>query len=274
MGKLLSIFFVALTLISVSARAELAATPLSGDARLVTFDIDPDNTYLILTKPRAVTHLEFPEGEKITTLAAGDTTNWEFTPTKDRRHLFVRARIENSTTSMTVITDKRSFQFVVKATADGSKWYQRVTWRVPQTLLLDQEPAAVAQGEAPNDSKASLEESSEPAVNPADLKFNYVVEGAAPFKPTSVFDDGKMTWIRMPHGLQELPVVFALDDSGEYMLVNYVVKQDFLLVQRVVERMVLKIGKAEVKLSKAKKKSWFGSDSANDSAFQRGLYGN
>lgn len=248
---------VSLALMATPALAELTPTPLTGDARLVTFDFDPDNTYLVLTKPRAVTHLEFPEGERIQTLAAGDTSNWEITPTKDRRHIFIKARIENSSTTMTVITEKRSYQFVVKATADGSKWYQRVTWRLPQTLLLDNER------DEPNakltDSTAGPASPDEFAVRPEDLRFNYVIEGAAPFRPTSVFDNGKMTWVRMPAGLQELPVVFALDESGEFLLVNYLPQGDYLLIQRVMDKMILKVGKTQITVSKqAKPASWFG----------------
>lgn len=252
------------------AFAELAPTPLTGDARLVTFDFDPDNTYLVLTKPRAVTHLEFPEGERIQTLAAGDTNNWEITPTKDRRHIFLKAKIENSSTTMTVISEKRSYQFVIKATAEGSKWYQRVTWRLPQTLLLDDETEPKAK---PTEETAAVSAPDGISVRPEDLHFNYAIEGTAPFRPTSVFDNGKMTWVRMPGGLQELPVVFALDESGEYLLVNYLPQGDYLLIQRVMDKMVLKVGKTQITVSKqVKPTSWFGF--GGETSNVPNLYGN
>lgn len=273
MQKLLSSTVVAFALLGLPAHAEMTPTPLSGDARLVTFDFDPDNTYLVLTKRRAVTHLEFPDGERIQTLAAGDTTNWEFNASKDRRHLFIKAKIVNSTTSMTVITDKRSYQFVIKATQEGSKWYQRVTWNVPSTLLMDLEAdeARPFQGNRPDPVLATPEGH---AVRPESLRFNYTIEGTAPFRPTGVFDDGKLTWVRMPAGIQELPVVFALDDGNEPMLVNYVVKGEYLLIQRVVERMLLKIGKTQVTVvrnSKPQSNSLFG---FRRNEQQVNLYGN
>lgn len=261
MKRFLNILALALAVGSV--HAELTPTPLTGDARLVTFDFDPDNTYLVLTKPRAVTHLEFPEGERVQTLAAGDTHNWEITATKDRKHIFIKAKIENSTTTMTVISEKRSYQFVIKATGDGSKWYQRVTWRVPQTLLLDSE----AEEQRPKSQDTHTANNSEiPGIRPEDLRFNYQIEGSAPFKPTSVFDNGKMTWIRMPAGLQELPVVFGLDESGDYLLVNYVPQGDYLVVQRVLEKMVLKVGKTQVTVTKQPRQtSWFSFGGATNS---------
>ena len=119
------------------AGAELVATPLQGDARLVQFEYDPDNTYLILARPKSVTHMEFGSDERIATVAGGDTKNWELTPTANRHHLFIKPVYDSIETSMTVITDKRSYQFVLRSTGAGSKWYQRVTWRNGKTMLLD-----------------------------------------------------------------------------------------------------------------------------------------
>lgn len=258
----------ALAVVAPATQAELAPTPLPGDARLVTFDFDPDNTYLILSKPRAVTHLEFPEGETILTIAAGDTANWELTPTQNRRHLFIKPKVEQNLTSMTVLTDKRSYQFVIRATAEGQKWYQRVTWRVPVTLMLDGPAAGAAVPATPvvevpvaarANAAASSMEVADGQVRPEDLKFDYSIEGDAPFRPVQVFDNDRMTWVRLPPNVSELPVVLALDTGGEFVLVNYMVRGDLLLVQRVMERFVLKIGRTEVRISRgAPRRGWWG----------------
>ena len=120
-----------------TVHAEMSATALPGDTRLVEFEYDPDNTFLVLARPKSVTHVAFGEDEKISTVAGGDTKNWELSPTSDRRHLFVKPLFEGLETSMTVLTDKRSYQFVLRSTGPGSKWYQRVTWRYGQTILMD-----------------------------------------------------------------------------------------------------------------------------------------
>ena len=58
-----------------SAFAEVKATPLAGDTRLVQFHFDADQTYLVLAKPKAVTHIQFGADELIQSVAAGDTAN-------------------------------------------------------------------------------------------------------------------------------------------------------------------------------------------------------
>ena len=64
------------TFLALPAHAQLEPTPLRGDSRLVQFIFDPDNTYKVLAKPKAVTHLQFAADEMVQSVAAGDTANW------------------------------------------------------------------------------------------------------------------------------------------------------------------------------------------------------
>lgn len=248
---------------AAAAHAELVATPLPGDSRLVQFEYDADNTFLLLARPKLVTHIEFGRDEQIVTVAGGDTKNWELTPTSNLRNLFVKPVSEQLETSMTVITNKRSYQFVLRSTGPGAKWYQRVTWRYGETILLDlkaaeekavEEHKAVAAVERARDAQTLGV-----GVDPASLRFGYQLTGEANFRPVSVFDDGKFTWIRIPAGSQELPALFATGTAGELMLVNYVVKGDYLVAQRVLEAGLLKLGKQEVRFARgeAPKRGFF-----------------
>ena len=232
------------------ANAEMSPTPLPGDARLVRFDFDPDNTYLILSKPSAVTHIEFPSDEEIETIASLDTTNFDITASKYRRILFVKPHVESISTSMTVITDKRSYQFVIRSTSDGSKWYQRVSWRIPSTFVFD-EGGQQNNGLAAEKVKQAQSKPVEVAagIEPERLSYEYEISGDAPFRPSVVSDDGVKTYIKLPKGLQELPVLFAVQD-GQFTLVNYSVRGDYLIVQLVQDVFILKIGRKEVKISK------------------------
>ena len=81
MIKSLLAALLAICFVSLPARAELFATPLPGDSRLVQFEYDADNTFLILSRPKFVTHLEFGVDERIQAVAGGDTKFWEVTPT-------------------------------------------------------------------------------------------------------------------------------------------------------------------------------------------------
>lgn len=241
-----------ITLTCQFAAAEMVATPLRGDTRLVEFAYDPDNTFLLLTKPKAVTHIQFAPDETIQSVAAGDTVSWEFTPTRNRRNLFVKPRYENQETSLTVLTDKRSYQFVLRSTGEGRKWYQRVSWLYASDLVLTMEgtPDADGAGAEPTRPAASAPAGASGGltVAPETLRFGYEIHGDAPFRPRVVFDDGRFTYFQLPPALQELPALFAVVDEQEYSLVNFEVKGDYLVAQRLLPAAVLKLGRAEVRV--------------------------
>lgn len=250
------------------ALAEMVATPLRGDSRLVEFSYDLDNTYLVLAKPKAVTHIQFAADEMIQSVAAGDTANWEFTPTRNRKNLFVKPRFDDQETSLTVITDKRTYQFVMRSTGDGKKWYQRVSWIYSRDLVLSMEGMEPAEGSAGATPAAAAAQGlgakpatteGELAIDPSSLRFGYEISGDAAFRPRVVFDDGRFTYFKMPSNLQELPALFAVIEDKDYSLVNFEVKGDYLVAQRLLPLAVLKLGREEVRVSKAApKRNFFG----------------
>lgn len=267
---LISALVTSTLLAAIPAAAELVATPLRGDTRLVEFQFDPDNTFLVLSKPRAVTHLQFAADEQIMSVAAGDTSNWEITPTKNRKNLFLKPKFEDLETSLTVLTDKRPYQFVLKSTTDGKKWYQRVSWVYSSQVVLEFDPSAASEGnETTSTAVAALQGSSTaplaarpegPAgINPEAMRFSYRIEGDAKFRPEMVFDDGRFTYFRMPADLQEQPALFAVIEGNDFSLVNYTVSGNFIVAQRLLDSAVLKLGKPEVRVTRVEaKRNWFG----------------
>jgi P-type conjugative transfer protein VirB9 len=251
------------------AAAELIATPLRGDTRLVEFQFDPDNTFLVLSKPRAVTHLQFAPDEQIMSVAAGDTSNWEITPTKNRKNLFLKPKFEDLETSLTVLTDKRPYQFVLKSTTDGKKWYQRVSWVYSSQVVLELDPAAASDAEdaastaaahqGPPTSPSTVRPEGPAGINPEAMRFSYRIEGDAKFRPEIVFDDGRFTYFRMPADLQEQPALFAVIEGNDFSLVNYTVNGNFIVAQRLLDNAVLKLGKPEVRVTRVEaKRNWLG----------------
>lgn len=256
-----------------SAQAEVVVgTPVRGDTRLIQYHYDPDSTYLVLAKPKAVTHLQFAPNEVIRSVAAGDTSSFELTPTKDRHHIFIKPKWDDLETSMTVLTDQRTYQFVLRSTGDGKKWHQRVSWIYGSEVLLplpDSDlsrvvaPVSATRLPEPTQADPAAAASASPTglagIKPDALRFNYKVSGDASFKPSVVFDDGRFTYYKLPQDLQELPALFAVIDGNDYGLVNFEVQGQYLVAQRLMPEAVLKLGRAEVRITKQEpKKSFFG----------------
>lgn len=227
-----------------TASAELRATPLPLDTRLVTFAFDSDNTYMVLTRPRDVTRLQFSDDEEITTIAVGDARSFDVAKTKNGKHIIIKAKFENASTSLIVLTDKRSYEISLRSTFEGGRWYQRVQWEYPEVIAVDLERSSTKERVTKEQSEAEHAALHE-RVKPTDVNYDYTIDGSADFRPSMVFDTGTHTYLRLPKGLQDYPALFAVID-GEIALVNYVPEGDYLKVARVMQEMVLKRGKQEV----------------------------
>lgn len=242
----------ALAVLSVPlvARAELIATPLPGDTRLVRFDFDPNNTYQVLTRPKSVTDIELEPGEVVKGMAVGDSFSWDC-ETGVPGHIFVRPKYDDMVTSGTVVTDKRTYQLMLRSTsADIGKWYQRVTWGYPATSML--QPVAAA-GIAPQAGEGKPAAGSlARGVSVDQLNFDYSISGGAPFRPVQVIDDGTFTWLQLPARVQDWPAVFWVTPDNRYAALTPVVDGKYLKVTKVVHKMLLKIGKEEVEITNNK----------------------
>lgn len=80
--------------------------------------------------------------------------------------------------------------------------------------------------------------------------FDYAVQAGptgASIRPVAVYDNGRFTWIQFPSSAQAVPAVFYVGPNGQEV-VNVAVLNGgtTLLVNRLMERFILKLGDAEV----------------------------
>ncbi|NHR04538.1 TrbG/VirB9 family P-type conjugative transfer protein [Chromobacterium haemolyticum] len=244
----------------------LAAAPVVGqapismpaDTRLVVFPFDPNNSFTIISRPNAITDIQLGPDEQLVALAAGDSTQWTFHKTDG--HIFVKPIRADLFTSATLVTSKRTYQLTLRSVSDRAKWYQRVSWQYPDLVLLGDPNFKAPSRAMPPDidfqsnSSGSIGSFGQYSSAPSQggmygekLNFNYAVKGSADFAPKQVFDDGKFTWFRIV-GSQEFPAVFMINADSDIERVNWLVKGEFLIVQRLAPAFLLKIGKEEVRI--------------------------
>lgn len=89
------------------------------DKRIRTFVYTPDKIYVLRARYGYQSNIEFSPTEEIQTISVGDRSLWQIVPAGHR--LFVRPMDENMTTNMTIITNRRSYQFDLKAGAADDK---------------------------------------------------------------------------------------------------------------------------------------------------------
>jgi type IV secretion system protein VirB9 len=104
-----------------TAGANYYDLPLTTDNRIKTYVYSPNEVYLLVLHHGFQSHIEFEKNEGIETITVGDSYAWKITPLGNR--LFVKPLEKNIRTNMTIITNKRTYQFdiVAKEFEDGEE---------------------------------------------------------------------------------------------------------------------------------------------------------
>nr|WP_228772668.1 MULTISPECIES: TrbG/VirB9 family P-type conjugative transfer protein [Cupriavidus] len=224
---------------------------LPSDSRLVVFPYSADQIFRVLTAPLKVTTIEFAPDEQIVGDPAwGENIRWSF-ETDGANHLYVKPSGPGLVNTLSVNTNKRSYEFTLVSSPLGGIFYQKARFRV-------QEPfGAKAKARAEHGAGAAEREptTSAPdavAVSPDKLNFDYRVDGSAAFKPETVFDDGTAIWMRIPRGA-DWPVALYKDGS-DFVVANFIRRGEFLVMQRLADEIALRSGDTEVKVLRGKRR--------------------
>jgi type IV secretion system protein VirB9 len=185
---------------------------------------------------------------------------------KSKEWVEIKPKFEGGSTNAFVKTTKREYHLDLSSNGDGQKWHTQVSWTYADSVLYDatvtdgQGSGPVALRPVSAETMPSTVSPQMPLVNPEQLSFAYSIDGDAPFRPVQVFDDSTHTFVRLPEKLQELPALFVVgEDTKDVQLVNYAVQPPYLVVPRTMKRFVLKLGRADVTVTKQGDRfSWFG----------------
>ncbi|SPK77408.1 Type IV secretion system, conjugation protein (plasmid) [Cupriavidus taiwanensis] len=227
---------------------------LPGDSRLVVFTYSRDQIFRILSAPLKMTTIEFPDDEQIVGEPAwGESVRWDY-ETDGQNHLYVKPQAAGLVNTLSVNTNKRSYEFTLVSSPLGGIFYQKVRFRIPTSFAAK----VKARNEARADSAEWLSvdaggrNADVVAVAPEQLNFEYSISGSASFRPDTVFDDGKAIWLRIPKSA-DWPVALVKDGS-DFVVVNFIRRGEFLVVQRLAETVALRSGAEEVKIERGRRR--------------------
>jgi type IV secretion system protein VirB9 len=107
-ARLILIIFLTLTF-NVSFAFEDEDMSITTDNRIKTYIYNPNEVYLLVLHFGFQSHIEFAKEEEIQTISLGDAYAWTVSPLGNR--LFIKPLEKNIRTNMTIITNKRTYQF-------------------------------------------------------------------------------------------------------------------------------------------------------------------
>lgn len=220
--------------VSVLAGSAFAAgevpTPGVLDPRIRTVLYDPDQVVQLRGWFGYQMMIEFEPGERIENVSIGDAMGWQVTPNKRANLLFLKPVDRSAVTNMTVVTDRRRYAFdltVATEKARPESMAYVVRFRYPQAAPVQIELPEPVMPEAP------------PPPRPINSAYTY--SGAQETLPSKVYDDGVSTYFSWP-ATAPVPAVFAVNADGAESLVNYAVRGEYLVVDQLAPRFVLRNG--------------------------------
>ncbi len=258
--RLILFFFTFLLIIASTPSFALQEyRPLSVDKRIRTYTFNPNEIYSFTGHYGYQSSIEFSPEEKIGVVSLGDSLSWQVEPIGNR--LFLKPVEPDATTNMTVITDKRVYNFELYAEeAEGIRDEDLVF--NAQFYYPDYESAAVRSFASNATKMPDIEK------EPQKYHFNYTLTGPENIAPMRIFDDGEFTYFQFRDKNAEIPAIFVVDSRGSESLINYRVLGDYIVVEQVSSQFTLRYGDDVVcvynesrplKIVKPeKKKKWLG----------------
>ncbi len=202
--------------------------------------------YQLYGAPEQVTDIALEPGERLNSVSAGDTVRWIVGDTSSgdadgksggqRVHILVKPIAANLKTNLVIATDRRAYHLEMHSFRET--YMAAISWTYPQDQLARRR----------NDNERAIEKIQSTiaaGVDPDDLKFRYQIEGDKPhWRPVRAFDNGKQVFIQFPDaiGQGEAPPLFILGREGKPELVNYRMRGNYYVVDRLFAAAELRLG--------------------------------
>ena len=192
--------------------------------------------YQVYAAPGQITNIALEPGESLTgagPIAAGDTARWIIGDTESgsgvtrRVHVLIKPSRPDITTNLVITTDRRTYMLELRS---GPKPYlPAVAWAYPRS--------ATANGQGIPATPVI------PIVAARNYRYGLTGDNP-PWKPVSVYDDGRRVYVEFPRGIVqgEMPPIFVIGPEGEAQIANTRIYRNILIVDRLFGAAELRLG--------------------------------
>ncbi len=268
-NKIIKALILVIVLLSNAYAREELMRPLSVNPHIKLINYSKDHIHVYVGFYGYESTIVFEQDESITQILMGVSTGWQLQNLGNR--LGLKPIEDNADTNATIFTNKRIYHFKFHAkeatSINDPEIAYEVRFQYPSrditTFNSSGYDDATAGGVSDHDS------SEIPDISTAtNLNFNYKVSGSDSIKPIKAFDDGNFTYLEFSHANAELPAIFLVDSEGNEALINFRVRGNNIIIERVAEHFTLRNGEDTVclinkqhsvtKNKKKRRKSLFG----------------
>jgi type IV secretion system protein TrbG len=197
------------------------AGPIAGPDGVLRYPYGQRTPPTLRCKPLFVCDLVLEPGESIVNVAVGDSVRWLIAPASNgggdaaTPHVLIKPTETGLRTNLIVTTNRRTYDLTL-ASSNGAPML-RLGFLYPQ----DPQVAFAAANAARGGTSLTQSTSGTPQATVDKLDFNYRMSGDRGLQPVRAFNDGTHTYLEMPAGTSEIPVLFAVASDGGNTLANY-----------------------------------------------------
>ena len=203
----------------------------------------------VVCAPLRVCMIELQSGERLVGEPhIGDSVRWNLSPAmygngaSATSVIVLKPQGPGLDTNLLITTDRRAYYLRLLSKSDD--YVARVAFAYPDEEENEKKwQQHLAEQKAQETRATRIAELPPNAVD--SMYFNYRLKGGDDnIRPVRVFDDGKKTYIQISQAARnrEAPVLVVIGPDGKQEMVNYRVKDDMYIVDRVFERAALILG--------------------------------
>jgi len=203
----------------------------------------------VVCAPLRVCMIELQSGEKLVGEPhIGDSVRWNLSPamygngTSATSVIVLKPQGPGLDTNLLITTDRRAYYLRLLSKSDD--YVARVAFAYPDEEENEKKwQQHLAEQKAQQTKATRIAELPPNAVD--SMYFNYRLKGGDDnIRPVRVFDDGKKTYIQISQAARnrEAPVLVVIGPDGKQEMVNYRIKDDMYIVDRLFEHAELILG--------------------------------
>ncbi len=219
----------------IAASAHAAQTPQAGagDPRMRVVFYEPEQVVEVVGDLGYQFSIEFGADERIENVSIGNAQGWQITPNRKASLLFLKPVDRAPATNMTIVTNLRRYAFELSvrrgrpATRDAVVYGLRFDYPPPPPVLQQAAPP--------------------PPRPPEVVNAAYSYDGSSRNLPLRIFDDGKATYFQFAEA-DDYPAIYAIGADKAESVVNFAVRDGYIVVDRVERGFVLRRGTEQTRL--------------------------
>jgi type IV secretion system protein VirB9 len=223
-------------LISLSAQAEYNK-PVVIDSRIKTFIYNENEVFAVTLHYGYQSHIDFAKGEEPIEISLGDSSSWKIN--KSGRSLFISPQESNAHTNMTIITNKkRIYEFDLFSKKPTDKADKDLAYVV--RFYYPEEPIDIAEVKLSPPTQMLYHSKQDISLEDtimAKKNRNYSFKGDEEIAPISVFDDGKLTYMKFRDEIPEISLPSSSKKQEDLQILSY---KDYIIVNKVVHKLILR----------------------------------